>query len=162
MGKEYFFKTHLIFCYLKREKITLIKEAIFPISQFYFLLLIVLLVRIPRDLCSTGGGSSAKTKHTQMSALSFTQVIPSEMPWPGKGRERQQGWLGGHSREAGTRSCCSVPAMHPSCQAPEDPSGEGCCRLKWSCFPLPLFPFCPVDVQVTGFSACYSDLDQNP
>lgn len=58
VGKEYF-RHHYIFCYIKREKITLAKEAIFPISQLYFLLLTMLLVRRPRDLCSTGGGSGA-------------------------------------------------------------------------------------------------------
>lgn len=122
VGKEYYFRHYLIFCYIRREKITLTKETIFPISQFYFLFLSLLLVRIPRDLCSNGG-SSAKTKHTLVSALSIAQVIPSGIPWPGKGREREQGWLGGHSMQPGTKRSCPVPAMHsasPSfCQAPQ-------------------------------------------
>lgn len=130
VGKEYFFRRHLIFCYIKREKITLTKEAIFPISQFYFLLVIMMLVRMPRDLCSAGGDYSAKTKHTQVSALSFTPVIPSEMPWPGKGREAAglAGWApqGARHQELLPCACHAPQPVLPSfCQAP-----QGCCFFR--------------------------------
>lgn len=128
VGKEYFFRPHLIFCYIKRGKKPLTNEAIFPISQF--LLLTMLLVKMPRDLCSTGGGYSAITKHTQMSALSFTQVIPSEMPWPGKGREAAglAGWAQQVARHQELLPCvCHTPqsVLTSFCQAP-----QGCCLFK--------------------------------
>lgn len=127
VGKEYFLRPHLILCYIKREKIILTKEAIFPISQFYFLLLTMLLVRLNRDLCTIGGGCSVVTKHTHKWVFCPCPGNPfwNAMAWEGQGAAELAGWA---QQEA--RSCCPVPALHPASPSFLLPSSSGCCPFR--------------------------------
>lgn len=152
----------------REEKVIFNKKAGFP--SFTFLFLMMMLIIVPRDLCSAGGGYNAKTNHTQMSVLCPSprkSLLKCHMLGMGG---RQQGWLGGHARELGGRSCCPMPAMHPSrsslppAKLPRAaiPSGGDCCRPRSPHLPLRLHPLCPISIQVTHCSDSFSDLNRSP
>lgn len=127
----------------------------------------MLLVRMPRDLCTMGGGSSVKAHRDECSVLHPGNPFWNAVAWEGQGGSRA-GWVGtaGSQAPGAAALClpCTSQSFLPSAKLLRLLSlqGEGCCRPKWPCFPLPLHSLCPVGVQVTGCSDCFSDLDQNP
>lgn len=102
----------------------------------------MLLVRIPRGLCSTGGGSSAKTRHTQMSV--WGNPFWNAVAWEGQGEAAGlAGWAQQAARPQELLPCAFnapsqsfLPCAKPLRTAV--PSGGTLLWAKITSFPTPL------------------------
>lgn len=154
VGKEYFFRPHLIFCYIKREKNNPYQRGYF--SHFpVFITYHVVGKDAQRSLQYRWWLQCYNKAHTdECFVLHPGNPFWNAVAWEGQGGSRS-GWVGTAGSQApGAAALClpytpvSPRFLFPSSSGLLSLQGEGCCRPKWPCFPLPLHPLCSVGDQV--------------